>query len=295
MRINLFRQNMDEIKDWAEYYQNMHVLDDSIRAVVLMENMEDKVFWDVMLQRYRPGEYMYIGHDNSLDDSQTIPGGCTECLKYKDYLTPFFFICMDTDMSQMLGNSNMGVSNYICQTYTYSWENHCCESSGLQNLFCSKCSAKAGAFDFKVFLKEYSKAVYIPMLTLLACAKNASTNFTISTFCSCIPKQCKRIDLANNGEGLIVQIKSNFASAITPALKSSINYRAMAAICKSLRIDATNAYLHTRGHDIFNLLSYMGKLVCKGQSMNFERDVMLKNMTSTGWEMVRIEQDLRSF
>lgn len=286
---------MDEIKDWAEYYQNMHVLDDSIRAVVLMENMEDKVFWDVMLQRYRPGTYMFIGHDNSLDNSQTIPGGCKECMKYKNYLTPFFFICMDTDMNQMFGNPNMSVSNYICQTYTYSWENHCCTSSGLQNQFSTKCPAKVGSFDFKVFLKEYSKAVYIPMLTLLACAKNGNTSFTINTFCRCIPKQCKRVDLANNGEGLIKQIKSNFASAISPTLKSSINYHAMAAICKSLRIDAKNAYLHTRGHDIFNLLRYIGKLVCKGQSVNFERDILLKNMDSIDWEMAGIEHDLRSF
>lgn len=286
---------MDEVKDLAEYYQNMHIVDDSIKAVVLMENMEDKVFWDVMLQRYRPGQYMYIGHENGVDDSLTIPGGCTECMKFKDYLTPYFFICMDTDMNQMLGNTVMKVQNYICQTYTYSWENHCCTSTGIQQILNSACPTVASTFDFNLFLKEYSKAVYIPMLTLMACAQQGDTRFTISAFSSCIPKQCTRAELANNGHGLISKIKGNFANAIPASLKSSIQYRNCAAKCKTLKINAKNAYLHTRGHDVYNLLSYMGRLVCRGQNVNFEHDIMLKNMSSMEWEMNAIENDLKAF
>ena len=35
---------MNDIKDQAEYYQNLHIIDDEVKAVVMMENMEDKKF-----------------------------------------------------------------------------------------------------------------------------------------------------------------------------------------------------------------------------------------------------------
>ena len=133
------------------------------------------------------------------------------------------------------------------------------------------------------------------MLTLMACVLQGDTRFTISNFASCIPKQCTRAELVNNGQGLISKIKGNFSKAIPDSLRASINYRDKAARCKGLKINAKNAYLHTRGHDIYNLLVYMGRLVCRGQHVNFEHDIMLKNMSSREWEMNAIESDLKSF
>lgn len=285
---------MDEIKDQAEYYQNMHILDDSIRAVVLMENMEDEIFWNVMLQRYRPGNYMFIGHDNNVDNSMTIPGGCTECLKYKDYLTQFFFVCIDTDMNQMLGNTLLCAHNYICQTYTYSWENHCCELIGLQEQFEIVCPNLVDTFDFRAFLTNYSNLVFTPMLLLLSCAKHGSTSFTIKDFSTCIPKQCTRTELTNNGEAIINKIRSNFAQKM-PVLSMIEDLTSYSEKCSSINIDANNAYLHTRGHNIYDLLCYIGQLVCRGQRVNFKKDIMLHNMSSTTWEMRAIENDLTSF
>lgn len=40
---------MNDIQDQAEYYQNLHIIDDTIKAVVMMENMEDEKFWDTQL------------------------------------------------------------------------------------------------------------------------------------------------------------------------------------------------------------------------------------------------------
>lgn len=286
---------MDEIKGYAEYYQNMHILDKGLRAVVLMENMADELFWDNMLQKYRPGRYMFIGHDNTLDDSLTMPGGCSECMKFKDYLTPFFFVCMDSDMNQMLGSTTLSAKNFICQTYTYSWESFCCEMGGLQGLIDIKCPRANASFDFMVFLKSYSKAVYLPLLTLLSCARRGDESFTIKKFSNCIPKQCKGSDLANNGQAIIKKIKKNFAAAIPCTIKASVNYLYEARECKSLSISAYNAYLHTRGHDIYNLLSYIGRLVFKAHRISFEKEILLQNMSSRCWEMEAIERDLKSF
>ena len=62
--------------------------------------------------------------------------------------------------------------------------------------------------------------------------------------------------------------------------------------CAALNIDASNAYLHTRGHDIFNLIRYIGWQLCKKEPVKFEKDILEKNMTSTCWEMKAIEADL---
>lgn len=286
---------METIKDLSEYYQNVHILDDSVRAVVLLENMEDSFFWDALLQRFRPGRYMFVGHDNSQDESMTMPGGCVECLKYKDYLTQYFFICMDSDMNKMMGNTVLDEHNYICQTYTYSWENHCCESLSLQELCAKKCVSVVDSFDFGVFLKGYSEAVYFPMLMLLFCAKHGDTSFTIKNFSSCIPKQCTREELANNGQGIINKIKNNFSNTIPSSLIKSTDLSPESIYCKTIGIDEQNAYLHTRGHEIYDLLCYVGKLVCKKFGISFERDILKQNTSSQIWEMKRIETDLRSF
>ena len=195
-------------------------------------------------------------------------------------------------MSQVLGVSGMTASNHIFQTYTYSWENHCCEGKSLQAAMLLTCPRVASNFDFNVFLQEYSGAVYEPLLVLLACAKEGRTDFTIKKFCSCVPKQINWADMAHNGLGLIKKIKENFNNAIPMALKEALNLDAIAARCTVLKIDATNAYLHTRGHDIYNLVRYIGWQLCKGEQVKFDKDILETNMSSDCWEMKALEDDL---
>lgn len=283
---------MNDIKDRAEYYQNLHIIDDEVKAVVMMENLEDKKFWDIQLQKCSPGNYHFVGYDNESGDADNMPGGCTECIKYKDFLTDYFFLCIDTDLNQILGASGMTASDHIFQTYTYSWENHCCESVSLQAAVTSACPIVASKFDFSAFLHDYSDAVYEPLLILIACAKAGRTDFTIRKFCSCVPKQCTKSEMNNNGQGLIKKIRSNFHNAIPVGLKAAIDMTKAKNACAALNIDASNAYLHTRGHDIFNLIRYIGWQLCKKEPVKFDKDILEKNMNSTCWEMKAIEADL---
>lgn len=283
---------MNEIQDQAEYFQNVYILDDSVKAVVMMENMEDEKFWDFQLQKCHPGKYFFVGHNNELGIGESMPGGCTECLKYKDYLTDHFFLCIDTDMNQILGVSGMTAANHIFQTYTYSWENHCCESASLQAVVTSVCPDVASKFDFSAFLHDYSDAVYEPLLVLIACAKAGRTDFTIRKFCSCVPKQCSKAAMENNGQGLIQKIRINFRNAIPVELKDSIDINKAKNACATLNIDASNAYLHTRGHEIFDLVRYIGWQLCKKEPHKFDKDILERNMTSACWEMKAIEADL---
>ena len=96
----------------------------------------------------------------------------------------------------------------------------------------------------------------------------------------------------NNGQGLIRKIRSNFHNAIPEGLKAVIDMNKAKNACVALNIDASNAYLHTRGHDIFNLIRYIGWQLCKKEPVRFDKDILEKNMTSTCWEMKAIEADL---
>lgn len=283
---------MNDIQDRAEYYQNLHIIDDDVKAVVMIENMEDKIFWDAQLQKCSPGNYHFVGHDNESSDADNMPGGCTECIKYKDYLSDYFFLCIDTDLNHILGASGMTAANHIFQTYTYSWENHCCECVSLQSVVTSVSPVVASKFDFSAFLQDYSDAVYEPLLVLIACAKASRTDFTIRNFRSCIPKQCSKAELNNNGHGLIQRIKSNFRKAIPVELKATLDMNGAKNACLTSNVDASNAYLHTRGHDIFNLVRYIGWQLCKKEPVKFDKDILERNMNSTCWEMKAIEIDL---
>lgn len=213
-------------------------------------------------------------------------------MRYKDYLTDYFFLCIDSDMNQLLGVSGITAANHIFQTYTYSWENHCCERDSLQALLSAVCPNVASVFDFSKFLQEYSNAVYEPLLVLLACAKAGRTDFTMRDFRICIPKQSSMADMKDNGHGLIQKIMKNFSNAIPTDLKATLDINAAISACVALNIDASNAYLHTRGHDIFNLVRYIGWQLCKKEPVKFDKDILENNMTSTCWEMKSIEADL---
>ena len=102
----------NEYQDRANYYNNLHLIDDSITAVVHLEDEEDCLFWKPLLSHYGKGNYEYIYHTRDND----VCGGCEECLNYKPYLSPYFFVCIDSDMRYIQREENINVQHYICQT-----------------------------------------------------------------------------------------------------------------------------------------------------------------------------------
>lgn len=83
----------------AEYYRNIPILDRKFKASVHLEDEEDELFWDTMLQAHRPGHYFYIYYSKNDNDNET--HGCTQCLKYKQFLSKNFFICIDSDLRHL--------------------------------------------------------------------------------------------------------------------------------------------------------------------------------------------------
>lgn len=272
----------NEYQDRANYYNNLHLIDDSITAVVHLEDEEDCLFWKPLLSHYGKGDYKYIYHTRD----NNVRGGCEECLNYRPYLSPYFFICIDSDMRYILGEENINVQHYICQTYTYSIENHFCEASNLQKRFLEYESG----FNFDEFLFQLSAIVYQPLLLLTHNLRNKISNFGIREFRACIPHQCLRSDLNNHAAGLLDTIRCNFN-------KYNFEYVDLSeevTLLNSLGITVNNAYMHVRGHDIANLVEYIGNLFCKHiQGVSFKNNIYYNiNISAKYWELNNIISDI---
>ena len=281
----------DIYQEQARYFANVPLMQSGVVASVHLEDGDDKGFWNAMLQTRHPGRYYFITHSRSPKGYDT--KGCEQCLKYRPYLSKRFFICIDSDMRYLLQESNLDAANFICQTYTYSWENHYCESSALQQRFEKQCPNKVATFDFSAFLSELSKALYKPLLLLLYCLKNDKPDFNLRMFSACIPNQCKRVELADNGKSLIERITKNFEQHLNSQFAKSIDFDAEASYCNALDVNEENAYLHVRGHNIFDLVAYIGDLLCRGTSVSFKNDVLTNELPPQDyWQIKKLASDI---
>jgi hypothetical protein len=281
----------DDYKEQAQYFANVPLMQSGVVASVHLEDSDDKDFWNAMLQSRKPGRYYFITQSRSPKGFDT--KGCEQCLKYRPYLSKRFFICIDSDMRYLLQEAGLDAANYICQTYTYSWENHYCEASALKERFEAQCPEKAATFDFSAFLSALSKTVYKPLLLLLYCLKNDKPDFNLRLFSACLPKQCKRAELADNGKLLIEKIAKNFDPYLNTDFAKSIDFKAESNYCKTLNVNEQNAYLHVRGHNIFDLVAYIGDLLCRGTSVSFKKDVLMKDLPpQTYWQIKKVATDV---
>lgn len=278
-------------KDQARDLANIPILHRDVIACVHLEDKEDMVFWDLMLQSQRAGKYHFVTHSKSQSGKETT--GSTQCLRFRPYLSRRFFIGIDSDMRYLLQDSDVDAAHFVCQTYTYSWENHYCEAQALQEQFVSLCPEKACLFDFKAFLSAYSAAVYKPLLLLLYCLKNHKPNFTRKQFDACLPHQCKGVELADNGKMLIERIAKNFEPYLNTDFAKSVDFEAESHYCQTLNVNEQNAYLHVRGHNIFDLVAYIGDLLCRGTSVLFKQDVLMKSLPPQNyWQIKKIAEDI---
>ena len=281
---------MDIVASNARFYNNLPLIDPKYRSVVHLEDAEDKVFWNTLLQRFRPGKYFFLMYSKSSKGNNTT--GCDQCLKYRPYLSSRFFICIDSDLRHLLGEADLDVVHHVIQTYTYSWEDHYCESGALQAAVSAH--AVGCGFDFSEFLKKLSQTLYEPLLLLLYCRRADNPYLTEYSFRHILKTQCTAAEAQNNGQGYVDYLTNQFAPLLVGAVALGFDASVEAARYRALGLEADNAYLHVRGHNVYDLVAYIGRLFSKKLQISFEEDVM-KKVTIGGvyWEYAAIEQDLK--
>lgn len=284
-------EQTDNYKQQAQYWENYRLIDRTVKACVHLEDKSDTSFWDKLLQKYRPGKYHYISYSFSKNNRRTT--GCEQCLRFSPYLSDSFFVCIDSDYRHLLGQKNLDTSHYILQTYTYSWENHYCQASNLQRR-----TNQAGAmeFDFNQFLKEYSKTVYEPLLILINSRKNNDGEITDKDFNQCLISQCTAKEMENNGEGVVCKIDYNLKNLLArhKSYVEEIDLSSLKANYAGIGLYESNAYLHIRGHNIFDLIAYIGKMLCKRSRIDFVESVLTSHLPNEEyWEMEKLSEDIR--
>lgn len=262
------------------------------RASVHLENHDDEWYWDRMMQQYRPGKYNYIYYSLHHDGSQT--SGCTQCMQFRNYLSSRFFICIDSDYRYLRKELNIDPEHYILQTYTYSWENHYCYAERLQEDLRQKHSISADIFDFRIFLLNYSATIYESLLLFLYMDRNNHSGFSHKKFNELSALQYRTGDLNNNGANVIQRLKALLSQFIAPLkIQYHFNLQDEKIYYGELGLTEENAYLHFRGHNLYNIVLSIGKHLCRNTDIDFEFDVLLNRLAFENyWEISKGSKDL---
>lgn len=287
---------MDNIEQQALHYANLPLIDRQIVASVHLEDAEDKKFWLHRLQQVKPGKYNLVSYSKSAKDNNTT--GCEQCLKYKGYLSKNFFIAIDSDIRYLVQQPGIDAAHYIAQTYTYSWENHYCEAVNLQHRF-EKAFAdedKFAPFDFCAFLTELSVLLYKPLLLVVRneLSPTKCASLTTKKVFGAMPAQVRREWLADNGRVLLNEIAGKLA--VVTGCADDKGLQAYANRLKELGITEKTAYLHVRGHNLYNMIRSMGTLLCGGTQIKFTTQVLCAEapLHKPYWQRQSLEADLRT-
>lgn len=114
-------------------------------------------------------------------------------------------------------------------------------------------------------------------------------------FNQCLISKCTAKEIENNGEGAITRIHDNLREMLD-SHKSYVERTDIAAL-KTFYADKglneSNAYLHVRGHNIFDLISYIGKMLSQQYRIDFVKSVLASNLPSNDyWELDQLVDDV---
>lgn len=274
---------MNRIEDQANYYKNIPLRNRKFKSVIHVENTDDINFWQNQLKTVLPGEYYFIAFSRSASGAQA--SGCEQCLRFRPYLNRNFFICIDSDLRILRHETGLDAEHFIAQTYAYSWENHYCEKNYLQERFNKK--IEGSPFSFISFLNSFSELLYNPLVLLVNSATpELNKLWNIKKFNQCIPLQPSREELADNGKLYLKKVEARFDEAFSSL--SSISIQGIDSL------NPQNAYLHMQGHHLYNLISHIGSLICKGTGIKFTSQILNSFHCTFGYEEIdRVHADLR--
>jgi hypothetical protein len=245
------------------------------RAAVHVENKDDVLFWGHVLKHFRPNDKFYF-ISGSRNEYGHKTSGVTQCLKYAPYLSPDFFICIDSDYRYLLQDEKIDVEHYILQTYTYSFENHHCFAGGLDAV-CSRVTHwKNTVFDFSVFLKEFSNILYELFIWHLYLMKIDTSIFSQSEFSTYVGLSNFRMYplVIDNGRGLLNQLQHrvNWKISFLERSYSDVSIDQIKQEYAQLGITPDNVYLFVRGHNLYDMISLICKEVCKAMLRSERRN-----------------------
>ena len=236
------------------------------RAAVHVGNKDDIVFWSMVLKHFKPEEkFHFIAGSRNEYGRETY--GVTQCLKYYNYLSPSFFICIDSDYRYLLQNQKMNARNFVLQTYTYSFENHHCFIDGLDNVCSRATHMENTVFDFRRFLTRFSRILYELFIWHLYFQNTQPALFSQADFDNYIVLPNSRYCPLIRGGGMPVldDLQERVSHRLDTLRRKypQINLNRTKGRYRKLGLTPENVYLYIRGHNLYDLVLLLCKEVCK--------------------------------
>lgn len=275
------------VRDLAESYANVCLIDRNVVASVHLEDKNDEAFWNTRLQKIKPGSYNFIYHSRVGRESEKEASGCNQCLSFIGYFSNKFFACMDSDFRFLTTQANFSVESYVAQTYTYSWENHLCEANALQlryDVYSPK--SVCVKFDFGVFLNGLSEIVYEPLLYLLYYNTKHIADWNIKKFNACIPSQFSSMDVLDNGCSFLNKTCDNFKKELLLLSVEEHDFEEYKKKIAKKGIKQSNAYLYIQGHKIYGLVNMIGHLLQDKIGESFSEACLLPDAHLEGYDEI---------
>jgi len=269
----------------AEYYRNEAIMNGDIAAVHL-ESAEDESFWDMVLQLHHPGKYYYVYSSKSKKGVET--SGRSACLSFLGYLDKRFFVCIDSDTDSIRKGHLSRAEEFVLQTYTYSWESIVCHIPELQTRFKEINKSSKRSFNFTVFLKKYSKTV-VKGLAMAIESEEKADDTVFNNLWSILKTQCKSAEMKNDGE-VYAQVISEQLTEYSKLTGKEARIDKGLEILANRGITDDNAYMYVRGHNLYDLIVYIGKESFYNDGLSFERDILKDNYPLEGYEEVDMIQ-----
>lgn len=254
--------------------EELIILDKNI--VVYTEGKDDVVFWTTLLNRYQTKKVSFYWNVNGVTENIDAKAGVGQALKFKAFecLNHRFYLAIDSDMRYILQENGFTVQDFILQTYTYSWENHCCyASSALNNIALQATQNTYISFDFGLFLGNYSRTIFPLFVHWCISESEKDGNLTTSQFNTCIDlPQIINLELQAFAEIERLQHRLTNKIAHYNSIYTQNQYDNMVRNLKNLNILPENAYLHIQGHHLYdNIVSrILNQLCTKLQSNQYK-------------------------
>lgn len=265
------RANKDKIDREAHYAAaaKRFALDAKMfrcRAAVHVENKDDIFFWKAVLKHFRPEDkFHFIAGSRNEYGNETC--GVTQCLKYFNYLSPDFFVCIDSDYRYLLREKKINVRHYVLQTYTYSFENHHCYAAGLDDVCCRVTHFKNTVFDFPEFLKNFSNILYDLFIWHLYFQNANPSLFSQFEFDSYIGLPALRTYplVKDNGSRALDELRQRVErkTAYLGRRYPAADLKVVKDKYRKLGVTEDTVYFYVRGHNLYDLMVQVCKEVCK--------------------------------
>lgn len=178
---------------------------------VLVEGKDDVDFWKKMfaLHGFSP-EFIYC----TLNENAGVTTGVSHCLKFKEWATPDFLVCIDSDYRYPTQDASLAGQPCLLQTYTHSIENHYAHFDRLNAVCKEACTWENELFDFKTFQETYSENLYPLFLWHIEHLLEPLPGYTSDDFLRCMNE---------SHEGISKKEVASYAAKIIDKLKKEVD------------------------------------------------------------------------